>query len=175
MRTILRCCGEPFLLFRYKARAPTLVKHFPRWGYGRLYKNLQKKKIHKFQVFFQNFSRYSYKKKTSVGQMIACYKQNIHLLPFADVFLKSLFIFAGGEIAQLVITGGRLLNWSVFFYKSFSLHKYLDDWSNFFCSRQIKFGKFRGYISLRWLFLFKYVFTIWSILTVFFCAEQATT
>ena len=38
--------------------------------------------------------------------MIACYKQNIHLLPFADVFLKSLFVFAGGEIAQLVITGG---------------------------------------------------------------------
>ena len=47
--------------------------------------------------------------------MIACYKQNIHLLPFADVFLKSLFVFAGGEIAQLVITGGRLLNWSVLF------------------------------------------------------------
>ena len=45
--------------------------------------------------------------------MIACYKQNIHLLPFADVFLKSLFVVAGGgEIAQLVITGGRLLNWS---------------------------------------------------------------
>ena len=45
--------------------------------------------------------------------MIAWYKQNIHLLPFADVFLKSLFVFAGGgEIAQLVITGGRLLNWS---------------------------------------------------------------
>ena len=40
--------------------------------------------------------------------MIACYKQNIHLLPFADVFLKSLFIFAGGEIAQLVITGGEI-------------------------------------------------------------------
>ena len=39
--------------------------------------------------------------------MIACYKQNIHLLPFADVFLKSLFVFAGGgKIAQLVITGG---------------------------------------------------------------------
>ena len=29
--------------------------------------------------------------------MIACYKQNIHLLPFADVFLKSLFVFAGGD------------------------------------------------------------------------------
>ena len=45
--------------------------------------------------------------KTSVGQMIACYKQNIHLLPFAAV-LKSLFVFAGGGggIAQLVITGG---------------------------------------------------------------------
>ena len=47
--------------------------------------------------------------------MIACYKQNIHLLLFADVFLKGLFVFAGGgEIAQLVITGGRLLNWSLF-------------------------------------------------------------
>ena len=46
--------------------------------------------------------------------MIACYKQNIHLLPFADVFLKNLFVFAGGggdssighygggEIAQLI-------------------------------------------------------------------------
>ena len=32
--------------------------------------------------------------------MIACYKQNIHLLPFADVFLKSLFVFAGGEIGH---------------------------------------------------------------------------
>ena len=27
--------------------------------------------------------------------MIACYKQNIHLFPFDDVFLKSLFVFAG--------------------------------------------------------------------------------
>ena len=28
--------------------------------------------------------------------MIACYKQNIHLLPFVDLFLKSSFVFAGG-------------------------------------------------------------------------------
>ena len=54
--------------------------------------------------------------------MIACYKQNIHLLPFADVFLRSLFVFAGGGDSSIghyglggggVGGGGRLLNWSL--------------------------------------------------------------
>ena len=36
--------------------------------------------------------------------MIACYKQNIHLLPLPGVFLKNLFVFSGGgEIAQLIL------------------------------------------------------------------------
>ena len=50
--------------------------------------------FHKLSFFFKIFLD-THLKKTSVGQMIACYKQNIHLLPFADVFLKSLFVFAG--------------------------------------------------------------------------------
>ena len=56
-----------------------------------------KKKIFiNFEFFFKIFLD-THIKKTSVGQMIACYKQNIDLLPFADVFLKSLFVFAGGR------------------------------------------------------------------------------
>ena len=77
------------------------------------YTKIYKKKFINFRVFFQNFSRYSYK-KTSVGQMIACYKQNIHLLPFADLFLKSSFVFAGGggdsSIGHYGGGGERLLN-----------------------------------------------------------------
>ena len=38
--------------------------------------------------------------------MIACYKQNIHLLPFTDVFLKSLFFFAGGGDSSIGHYGG---------------------------------------------------------------------
>ena len=66
------------------------------------------KKIHIFRVFFKIFLN-THIKKTSFGQMIACYKQNIHLLPFADVFLRSLFVFAGGgdsSIGHYGVGGG---------------------------------------------------------------------
>ena len=72
--------------------------------------------FHKFRGFFFKIFHDTHIKKISVGQMIACYKQNIHLLLFADVFLKGLFVFAGGggdssighyggEIAQLILGG----------------------------------------------------------------------
>ena len=76
----------------------------------RLWSHIQKfaKKNSYISSFFKIFLN-THIKKTSFGQMIACYKQNIHLLPFADVFLRSLFVFAGGgdsSIGHYGVGGG---------------------------------------------------------------------
>ena len=83
------------MLFRFKARAPTVVTRFPRGGYGRLNKNLQKKVFFFINFdFFSNF--FTHIKYTPVGQLTACYKHIIHLLAFADGFLYRLIVFAWG-------------------------------------------------------------------------------
>ena len=60
--------------------------------------------------FFKNFLD-THIKLTSVDQLIACHKHINHLIAFVGAFCGVLvFAGGGGEIAQLVNTGGRLLN-----------------------------------------------------------------